>query len=103
MNTPLLIAADPLVVPARVYDRVWVELIEIAAPSPSGDATASIRLRRFCVGDEGAVHVEPDSQRITVANLLATADEDADLAAAVSAIMGYVAKVGVQQGVVAGA
>jgi hypothetical protein len=96
-------SADPLVVPARRYDRVWVELIEISAPSPSGDATASIRLRRFAVDDDGTVHVEPDSQRITVANLLATADEDADLAAAVAAIMQYVAKVGVQQGVVSGA
>jgi hypothetical protein len=96
-------SADPLVVPARVYDRVWVELIEIAAPSPSGDAMASIRLRRFCLDEQGTVHVEPDSQRITVGDLLATADTDADLAAAVSAIMGYVAKVGVEQGVVAGA
>jgi hypothetical protein len=39
--------------------------------------------------------------RLHVRDLLAGAEADADLAAAVGALMNYVAKVGVEQGVVA--
>lgn len=101
MELPLLIAASPLSVPARNYDRVWIEAIEITAPSPSGDAVARVRLRRFDVDEAGVVHTEPDSQKLEVENLLATAQTDPDLAAAVGSLMSYIAKVGVQQGVIA--
>jgi hypothetical protein len=101
MELPLLIAAQPLAVPARTYDRVWIEAIEITAPSPSGDATARVRLRRFDVDESGVVHTEPDSQKLEVENLLASAQSDPDLAAAVGSLMAYIAKVGIQQGVIA--
>jgi hypothetical protein len=101
MELPLLIAAQPLTVPARTYDRVWIEAIEITAPSPSGDATARVRLRRFDVDEAGVVHTEPDSQKLEVENLLASAQADPDLAAAVGSLMAYIAKVGIQQGVIA--
>lgn len=101
MDLPLLLAAQPLSVPARNYDRVWIEAVEITAPSPSGDAVARVRLRRFDVDDEGVVHTEPDSQKIEVENLLAAAQTDLDLAAAVGSLMAYIAKVGIEQGVIA--
>jgi len=101
MELPLLIAAQPLAVPARTYDRVWIEAIEITAPSPSGDATARVRLRRFDVDESGVVHTEPDSQKLEVENLLASAQSDPDLAAAVGSLMAYIAKGGIQQGVIA--
>jgi hypothetical protein len=101
MTPPLLIAASPLTVPARNYDRVWIEAIEITAPSPSGDATARVRLRRFDVDEAGVVHTEPDSQKLEVENLLAASQADPDLAAAVGSLMSYIAKIGVAQGVIA--
>lgn len=101
MELPLLMAAQPLTIPARTYDRVWVEQIEITAPSPAGDAVARVRLRRFDVDGQGEVHIEADSQKLEVENLLATSQTDADLAAAVGSLMAYIAKAGVAAGVIA--
>lgn len=100
MNLPLLMAAQPLTVPARNYDRVWIEVVDISAPTPAGDATARVRLRRFAV-EEGEVYVEPDSQLIQVDNILEKAQTDTDLADAVTALMAYIAKAGIEQGVIA--
>lgn len=94
-------AAEPLVIPARTYDRIWIEAVEILAPRPDGDAVARVRLRRFCVDDQGVVHTEFDSQKIEVADILAKSATDADLAAAVQALMAYIGKAGVEQGVIA--
>jgi hypothetical protein len=97
MAVPLLMAQDPLTVPATVYDRIWVELIEISAPSPSADATAYVRLRRFGIRD-GEVVTDPESFRVEVPDILASSDPD--LAAAVSAIMTYIAKIGSERGII---
>ena len=100
MPTPDLFASDPLTIPAAVYDRMWVEEVVISAPSPSGDASARIRLHRFGVVD-GVATLSPDSgEWLEVNDLLAGAEEDADLAAAVSALMSYIAKVGRASGVI---
>lgn len=101
MDLPLLMAAQPLVVPARNYDRIWVEAIEISAPSPSGDATATVRLRRFGVDESGVVHTEPESQRLQVTDIISKAGDDADLANAIEALMAYIGKVGIEEGVIA--
>jgi hypothetical protein len=97
MTPPLLMAQNPLTVPATTYDRIWVELVEISAPSPSADANAYVRLRRFGVRD-GEVVTDPESFRLEVPNILASTDTD--LAAVVTAIMNYIAKVGAAQGII---
>lgn len=101
MSLPLLMAQTPLTVPATTYDRIWVELIEISAPSPSGDANAYVRLRRFGVRD-GAVVTDPESFRIEVPNIIASSADDPDLAAVVTALMGYIAKTGAAEGIIQG-
>ena len=99
MALPLLMAQTPLTLPATTYDRIWVELIEISAPSPSADANAYVRLRRFGVRD-GAVVTDPESFRLEVPNILASSDPD--LAAVVTGIMNYIAKVGAAEGIIQG-
>jgi len=92
-------AQEPLTVPLTTYDRIWVELIEIAAPSPSADANAYVRLRRFGIRD-GEVVTDPESFRLEVPNILAS--EDPDLAMVVTSIMNYIAKVGAAEGIIQG-
>lgn len=101
MQLPLLMAAEPLSVPARTFDRIWVEAIEISAPTPSGDAVARVRLRRFAVDEQGGVHVEQESQKLEVEDILQKAQTDLDLATAIESLMGYIAKAGAEQGIVA--
>jgi len=96
----LLMAKNPLNVPAITYDRIWVELIEISAPNPNEDATAHVRLRRYGVREDGSVVTDPESFRLEVPNILASSESDPALAGVVSAIMGYVAKIGAEQGIV---
>jgi hypothetical protein len=92
-------AQNPLTVPATTYDRIWVELVEISAPSPSADANAYVRLRRFGVRN-GEVVADPESFRLEVPNILASSDPD--LAAVVTSIMNYIAKVGAAEGIIQG-
>jgi hypothetical protein len=92
-------AQNPLTVPETTYDRIWVELVEIPAPSPSGDANAYVRLRRFGLRD-GEVVTDPESFRLEVPNILASTDPD--LEAVVTGIMNYIAKVGAAEGIIQG-
>ena len=101
MALPLLMAQNPLTVPATTYDRIWVELIEISAPSPSADANAYVRLRRFGVRD-GEVVTDPESLRLEVPNIIASSADDPDLAAVVIALMSYIAKIGAAEGIIQG-
>lgn len=101
MSIPVLSAADPVTIPATVYDKVWVEEVVISAPDPNGKVTARVRLRRFGVV-AGKAELEPAAgQWLEVPDVLAGAETDADLAAVVGSLMAYVAKIGVEQGVVA--
>ena len=95
-------AKDPLVVPATTYDRIWVELVEISAPNPSADATAYVRLRRYSLRDDGSVATDPESFRLEVPNLIASSATDPDLAEVVTALMSYIAKIGISNGVIQG-
>lgn len=101
MPIPVLSAADPITVPARVYDRIWIEEIVISAPDPNGDASARVRLRRYAmVGDTAELEQEP-GRWVEVRDVLSGAAADPDLAAVVSSLMTYVAKIGTEAGVVA--
>ena len=101
MPVQVLDAAEPLTVPAKVYDKVWIKEVIIHAPDPNGDATARVCLQRFTVND-GVAELEPESPRwLEVPGILAGAEADEELGAAVTALMAYVEKVGREQGVIA--
>lgn len=100
MTLPILYAQSPLSVPAKVYDKIWIELIEISAPSPDSDATARVRLRRFQTAD-GVSELEQNSFLLVVDNIIAASDTDPDLAVAVNALMTYIAKKGIEDGIIA--
>lgn len=100
MAAPILSAADPLTVPAKIYDKIWVEEVIIQAPDPNGDATARVHLRRFTVVD-GVAELEPgNGVWLEVHNILTNAATDSDLAQAVGALMAFIAKTGQAQGVI---
>jgi hypothetical protein len=96
-----LYAAEPLSISAT-FDKLWVREIVISAPDIGGEAEARITLERFRSTSDGVVEAAPGEPiRLRVGNLLAAAEADEALAAAVTAIMAYVGKVGIEQGVVA--
>jgi hypothetical protein len=98
-SIPTLFASEPLSY-AATYDRLWVREIVVSSVT-GGDAEARVTLVRFRSTDDGVEEAPAEPIRLHVKDLLAGAEADADLAAAVGALMAYVAKVGIEQGVVA--
>lgn len=99
-DIPTLYASEPLSISAT-YDKLWVREIVISAQSVGGEAEARVTLVRFRTTETGVEEAPAEPVRLHVKDLLAGAEADADLAAAVGALMAYVAKVGVEQGVIA--
>jgi len=100
MSLPILNAVDPTVIPAKTYDRVWVEEIVIRAPDPNGDVNGEVKLHKYGLFD-GVAELDPNGgQWIRVDNMLAKSSEDADLQAAISALLAYVGKVGVENNII---
>lgn len=100
-DIPTLFSSEPLAISAT-YDRLWVREIVVSSPT-GGEAEARVTLVRFRTTEDGVEEAPAEPIRIHVTDLLAGADSDPDLAAAVGALMAYVAKVGREQGVVADA
>jgi hypothetical protein len=98
-SIPTLFASEPLSY-AATYDRLWVREIVVSSVT-GGDAEARVTLVRFRSTDDGVEEAPAEPIRLHVKDLLAGAEADADLAAAVGALMAYVAKVGIEQGVIA--
>jgi hypothetical protein len=98
-DIPTLYAAEPLSY-AATYDRLWVREIVVSSVT-GGEAEARVTLVRFRTTADGVEEAPAEPVRLHVRDLLAGAEADADLAAAVGALMAYVAKVGVEQGVIA--
>jgi hypothetical protein len=98
-SIPTLFASEPLAISAT-YDRLWVREVVVSSQT-GGEAEARVTLVRFRSTDDGVEEAPAEPIRLHVKDLLAGAEADADLAAAVGALMNYVAKVGVEQGVVA--
>jgi hypothetical protein len=98
-DIPTLFSSEPLAISA-VYDKLWLRELVVSSQT-GGDAEARVTLVRFRTTEDGVEEAPAEPIRLHVQDLLAGADADADLAAAVGALMAYVAKVGVQQGVVA--
>lgn len=101
MSLLILNAVEPTVIPAKIYDRIWIEEIAIRAPDPNGDAIGEVKLRKYGVFD-GVAELEPgNGQWIRVENMLAKSSEDNDLAIVMSALLTYIGKIGVENNVVA--
>lgn len=95
-----LFAAEPLELSA-IYQKIWISEIVVSADDPAADVVARVRLRRFRSVD-GAVEFSPEPAIwLEVTGLLAKAETDAELAGVVSGLMGYVARVGIDRGVIA--
>jgi hypothetical protein len=98
-DIPTLFASEPLSISAT-FDKLWVREIVLSSPT-GGEAEARVTLVRFRTTEDGVEEAPAEPVRLHVRDLLAGAEADADLAAAVGALMAYVAKVGIEQGVVA--
>lgn len=98
---PILNAADPTLVPAKMYDRIWVEEIIIRAPDPNGDVNGEVKLHKYGMFD-GVAELEPNGgQWIRVEGMLSQANEDTDLQTAINALLSYVNKLGIENNIIA--
>lgn len=97
---PILNAADPTTIPAKTYDRVWVEEIIIRAPDPNGDVNGEVKLHKYGIFDNVAELDPNGGQWIRVDDMLSKSTEDSDLQAAIAALLSYVSKLGVENGVI---
>jgi len=84
-----------------VYDRIWLREVVISAPVVGGEAEARVMLARYRLTDDGVEEAPAEPLRLHLRDLLAGADADPDLANALGAIMAYVGKAGVAEGVIA--
>ena len=95
-----LFAAEPLVL-SGTYDKLWISEIVVSADDPTADVAARVRLRRFRTVD-GNVDFSPEPPIwLEVPDLLSRAETDPNLASVVQGLIAYVAKVGVEGGVIA--
>jgi hypothetical protein len=99
---PVLIPAIVSTVPAKTYDKLWVEEIVISAGTLGGEATARVRLKKFGVFDGVAEYMPGDNGTwLVIDNLLSKSAEDSDLANIVQSLLLYIGKAGAEQGVIA--
>ena len=99
-DIPTLYAAEPLAISAT-YEKLWLREVVISAPQIGGEAEARVMLTRFRTTETGVEEAPAEPLRLHLTDLLAGADADPDLANAIGAIMAYVAKAGIEQGVIA--
>lgn len=93
---------EPSIIPAKTYDKYWVEEVNISAPNVNGDAVARVKLRKFGVFD-GVAEFMPGDQgtNMFIGNILSKSSEDSELANIVQSLLLYIRKAGIEQGLVA--
>lgn len=99
-DIPVLYCAEPLTY-AATFDRIWVREIVVSSPQIGGEAEARVMLARYRLTDDGVEEAPAEPLRLHLTDLLAGADADQDLASVVTALMRYVAKAGIEQGLIA--
>ena len=111
-SLPIFPANESTTVPAKVYDRIWVKEIVINAPDPNGEVYGEVKLTKYGMFPTGEqdengnntfkAEMWDDNRDIwlKVDNMLATSDMDADLNMALQALLGYVYKLGIMEGVI---
>jgi hypothetical protein len=83
------------------YPSVFIEEVVISGEL-NGDFSARVRLRKFRTLEDGTGEFAPEAgEWLQVDSLLAGAESDPDLAAVVTRLMAYVAKKGIEAGVIA--
>lgn len=101
-DIPVLYCSPETVVrPTGVFDRIWLREVVISAPQIGGEAEARVMLARYRLTETGVEEAPAEPLRLHLTDLLAGADADPDLAAVVTALMRYVAKAGIEQGLIA--
>ena len=99
---PNLVPSEVSVIPAKTYDKLWVEEIIISAGTLGGDAVARVRLKKFGVFDGVAEYMPGDQGTwLVIDNLLSKSEQDSDLANIVQSLLLYIGKAGAEQGVIA--
>ena len=94
MSLPILPASSPSTVPAKVYDRIWIEDITIKGADPNGEISGAVKLRKYGMFDEVA-ELDPDYEKwITIPNMLEVSATDTDLATAMTSLVSYITKLG---------
>lgn len=101
MSLPILSASNPTTVPAKVYDKWWIDTINIVAPDPNGDARASVTLVKFSTNEDGTASVSNEFTTLQINGLLSDASSDPELASVITGLMNYIMKIGQSQGIIA--
>ena len=98
---PIFPANDPTTIPAKVYDRIWIKEIVIKAADPNGEVQGEVKLTKYGMFD-GVAETWDSSNDIwlTIDNMLEASDTDADMNMALQALLGYVYKLGIMNGVI---
>lgn len=102
MDFPVLLAAEPTLIPERLYDRVWVESVSIVAIPGSTTISATIAFRKYRVNEAGGVEVHGDVITTNIQDVAQAAAGDPDLAGIVEGLTAYIRKAGIAAGVVSG-
>jgi hypothetical protein len=102
MSLPVLAPVEPSVIPAKTYDKLWIQDVMISAPHPAQDATCSVRMVKFGVFD-GVPEIEPGNNGVwmNIDGILTKSLEDNDLANIIQSLLLYIQKVGIEKGIVA--
>lgn len=99
-DLPIFNAVDPVIIPAKTYDRVWIEEIVIRAPDPNADATGEVKLHKYGMFD-GVAELEPgNGQWIRIDDMLSKADTDTHLQTAINALITYIAQLGIENDII---
>lgn len=101
-DLPVFNAVDPTIVPAKIYDKIWVQQIVVSAPDPNSDIIGEVKLCKYGVFN-GIAELDPKGcQWIKVDNMLSKASLDSDLQMAISALLAYVSKIGIENNIIQG-
>lgn len=100
MSLPILAAANPTTVPAKVYDKWWISNINIIAPNPNEDAFASVTLVKFATNEDGSASMSNEQTNLDMNALLSGASSDPELASVIIGLMNYIMKVGRGRGII---
>lgn len=100
MSLPILTASNPTTVPAKTYDKWWINNININAPDPNGDAYANVTLVKFATNEDGSASVSNEYANLDMNALLSGASSDPELASVIVGLMNYIMKVGQSKGII---
>lgn len=96
-----IFTSNAAVVPAKVFDKLWVQEITISAPSPTNDAAARVKFKKFASTEAGPELSSEPPIFLDINTLFSRAETDAELAAIIKQLMAYVRKVALQRGIAA--